>query len=330
MKLMLKLVLINKSYKKKLAHSINLNNIKLAKGKIISKQDISLLKKNKIKKIYVFEMNSTDIDENKASLEISKNIVLRNIEIKKPTNGRTDLYSRINGMLNYNKKILYNINYLNEDLAVAMIKTYNIVKKNQLIGNVKILPYAIQKNKLKKALNTKNVLNFISIIKPTVKNITLIISTNEKNDKTNSKIINSISSRLLNFELKLNNILYCRHTIDDIKKTLLLKKTYNSDLILLYGSTSIVDKNDIIPQGLKKANGRVIAFGAPTDPGNLLLYGKIKETKVIGVPGCAKSILRNGFDLILEKTCFGFNLDKKDIAKMSHGGLFKNLIKKNL
>ena len=42
---MLKLVLINKSYKKKLAHSINLNNIKLAKGKIISKQDISLLKK---------------------------------------------------------------------------------------------------------------------------------------------------------------------------------------------------------------------------------------------------------------------------------------------
>ena len=297
MKLMLKLVLVSNSHKKKLAHSIHLNNIKLAKGKIISKLDISLLKKNKIKKIYVFEINSNDIDENSASLEISKNIIFKNIEIKKPTNGRTDLYAETNGMLNYNKKILYNINYLNEDLAIAMIKTYNIVKKNQLIGNVKILPYAIQKNKLNKALKTKNVLNFISIIKPTVKNITLIISTNKKNDKSSTKIIDSISSRLLKLELKLKNTLYCKHTIDDIKKTLLLKKVYNSDLILLYGSTSIVDKNDIIPQGLKKANGKVIAFGAPTDPGNLLLYGAIKETKVIGVPGCAKSILRNGFDV---------------------------------
>ena len=58
------------------------------------------------------------------------------------------------------------------------------------------------------------------------------------------------------------------------------------------------------------------------------MYGKLYNTKVIGVPGCAKSILRNGFDVILEKACFNLNIDKKVIAKMSYGGLFKNLIKK--
>ena len=97
----------------------------------------------------------------------------------------------------------------------------------------------------------------------------------------------------------------------------------------MYGSTSIVDKNDIIPKALKKAKGKVITYGAPTDPGNLLMFGTLKNKQVIGVPGCAKSIVRNGFDLILEKACYDFNIDKKVIAELSCGGLFKKIIRKN-
>jgi len=40
---MLKLVSINNSYKKILAHSISVNGTKLNKGKIIEKSDITLL-----------------------------------------------------------------------------------------------------------------------------------------------------------------------------------------------------------------------------------------------------------------------------------------------
>ena len=40
---MLKLVSINNSYKKILAHSININGKKINKGKIIQKSDIKLL-----------------------------------------------------------------------------------------------------------------------------------------------------------------------------------------------------------------------------------------------------------------------------------------------
>ena len=54
----------------------------------------------------------------------------------------------------------------------------------------------------------------------------------------------------------------------------------------------------------------------------------MEKKNVIGVPGCAKSPLRNGFDEVLEKTCYGIRLDKKKISSMSNGGLFKNSIKK--
>ena len=52
---MLKLVSINNSYKKILAHSININGNKISKGKIIEKSDIKLLNNFGKKKIYIFE-----------------------------------------------------------------------------------------------------------------------------------------------------------------------------------------------------------------------------------------------------------------------------------
>ena len=209
-----------------------------------------------------------------------------------------------------------------------MIRPLEVVKKNQLIGNVKILPYAMKKKEAKKILNIKKYYNFIKVKKAENKNITLLISSDEENLKSNNKVISSVNSRLLNFDLKLKQVLYCKHNENDIKNILLSKNITSSNLILLYGSTSIVDKNDIIPKALKKAKGKVITYGAPTDPGNLLMYGTLKNKKVIGVPGCAKSGLRNGFDLILEKACYDFSIDKRVIAELSCGGLFKKIIRK--
>ena len=325
---MLKLVSINNSFRKILAHTIKVNGTKLNKGKIIKKSDIKLLNDFGKKEIYIFEKTLQHIDENKASFQVSNYIINKNIAINRPVNGRADLFSKINGLLDYDKNLLCKLNFSNEDLAVAMIKPLEVVKKNQLIGNVKILPYAITKKSLNKTLNIRKYLNFVKVKKAKNKNITLVISSNEENLKSNNKIIDSVNSRLLNFDLKLKQVLYCKHNENDIKNVLMSKNISDSNLILLYGSTSIVDKNDIIPMALKKAKGIVIAYGAPTDPGNLLMYGTIKNKNIIGVPGCAKSPTRNGFDLVLEKICYDFSINKKVIAELSCGRQFKKIIRK--
>ena len=127
---MLKLVQIEESINKILAHSIVINKEKIPKGKILHHEDIMLFKSIGIKKVYIFDQNKNYIDENVASLKIAKYISHKHIKINKPINGRADLFSTINGMLNYDKKKLINLNYLNDDLAVAMIKSEKIIKKN--------------------------------------------------------------------------------------------------------------------------------------------------------------------------------------------------------
>ena len=325
---MLKLLPLNECLKYTLAHSIIANEKKIRKGTILKKKDLTALEKAGIKKIYVFKNSLNDIVENSAANKIAKYLSDNNVICKKAINGRADLYSKENGMVYFDKKKLTSLNFQNLDIAVSMLKVESIVKKNQLIGNVKILPYAINKKKLKKVLNNESLFKFINVKKNQLTKIALIISGNKLNKKVKNKVIEAINIRLNNFDIKLYKVLYSEHTIDSLKYNINLIKKYNIELALIYGSTSIVDINDIIPQSIKASNGKIISFGLPTDPGNLLLFGELNNIKVIGVPGCAKSLIKNGFDLVLEKVCFGLKVNKKVIAEMSNGGLFKNQIKK--
>ena len=50
---------------------------------------------------------------------------------------------------------------------------------------------------------------------------------------------------------------------------------------------------------------------------------------ILGVPGCAKSLSRNGFDIVLERICYGIDVSKMMISEMSNGGLYRNIIRKS-
>ena len=325
---MLKIKPLKNCLNSRLAHSIKANNKLLKKGLVLKKQDIFNLKKDGVKELYVFQESKTDINEDMASNRIAKFLSGRNIYCAKPVNGRADLFSTINGMIDFNCKLLASLNYYNADVAISMIKNEKIVKKNQLVGNIKILPFAINRKKILKITNNSKYLNLISVKEKTIRKVALIISTSEKNNKIEKIILKSLNFRLNSFDMKINNILFNKHSIDALKINIANLIKNKHDLILIYGSTSIVDKNDIIPRSIRSAEGKVISFGAPTDPGNLLMLGNIKNTNIIGVPGCAKSISRNGFDIVLEKICFGKKVSKYTLAEMSNGGLFKSLIKK--
>jgi molybdenum cofactor cytidylyltransferase len=63
----------------------------------------------------------------------------------------------------------------------------------------------------------------------------------------------------------------------------------------------------------------------PVDPGNLLLLGRLGDATVLGVPGCARSLKRSGFDAVLERTCAGVPVTGPDLAAMGIGGLLDEI-----
>jgi molybdenum cofactor cytidylyltransferase len=97
------------------------------------------------------------------------------------------------------------------------------------------------------------------------------------------------------------------------------------DPILVLGASAIVDRRDVIPAALERAGGEIVRLGMPVDPGNLLLLGRLGGATVLGVPGCARSLRRSGFDAVLERACAGVPVSGADLAAMGIGGLLEEI-----
>ena len=137
----------------------NKNLIKVKKGTIINKNLINLLLKNNIKLVTCAKLDNQDIEENKAVYEISKNILntaQSNLTIQNPRQGRCNIISDINGLLVFDPEQLFLINSVTDEIGIASLKSYSYVKKNQVIASIKAIPFAINKEVLKKIIKTSN------------------------------------------------------------------------------------------------------------------------------------------------------------------------------
>jgi molybdenum cofactor cytidylyltransferase len=99
----------------------------------------------------------------------------------------------------------------------------------------------------------------------------------------------------------------------------------DADMVLILTGSATSDRNDVGPAGLMSAGGALTRFGMPVDPGNLLFLGTLRETPVIGLPGCARSPKLNGADWVIERIACGLEVSSQDIADMGVGGLLKEI-----
>ena len=161
-----------------LAHSIKLNNFSLKKGKVLNEEDIYMLIKNKIENIYVAIKGKEDYSENLSAKKIAKHISSFEFYEPEVNNGRADLFAKTSGMLKVNNQKLFEINSIFPEIAVCTLKNYSIIKKGQLVGNVKILPYAIKKFKVDKILKDNNLKKIFQVSKVKISKIGIIFTSN--------------------------------------------------------------------------------------------------------------------------------------------------------
>ncbi|MEQ9350526.1 MAG: NTP transferase domain-containing protein, partial [Alphaproteobacteria bacterium] len=94
-------------------------------------------------------------------------------------------------------------------------------------------------------------------------------------------------------------------------------------LLMVSGASAITDRRDVVPDGITRAGGRILHFGMPVDPGNLLLLARLDGLPVLGLPGCARSPALNGIDWALQRLAAGLELSGSDLMTMGVGGLLK-------
>jgi molybdopterin biosynthesis enzyme len=114
---------------------------------------------------------------------------------------------------------------------------------------------------------------------------------------------------------------YVQHEENAIAAAIERARGQTVDCVIIAGETSIMDASDVTPGGIQRAGGVIEAYGAPVEPGNLLLLAYADHLPIIGAPGCVKSRDTNVVDLILPRLLAGERVGKKDIVALANGGL---------
>ena len=301
---------------------------KLSKGTKINQQIKKILIDNGFKQISGFLLNKNDFDENKASDLIAKSICtnkFNNLSYKNLNTGRSNIYSTKSGLFIYNAKNLIKLNN-NSKIAISAIKPFSKVEQNQELITAKVIPFGIDKKIIQRnSLRLKDTFKVIPFQK---KNITLIQTFNNKiSEKIILKSRNVTQRRLELCGIKKFEEAIIPHKEDILRDKIQIYIDQEVDIILIIGPHAITHIKDVIPNAIKMSGAKIIRFGIPVEPGNLLLLSKFKSTKrdiyIIGMPSCAKSPKENGFDWVLWRILCNINFKASNLNELSVGGLIK-------
>ena len=293
-----------------------------AKGHLIQRGDIARLQELGHDSVYVVTLDEHDVHEDTAATRLALAVKGSGVEVTKATTGRVNLLAMQRGIVTLNVQALESVNGV-DGLTVAALREHSVVEAGKIVATVKIIPYAVSEKDLRFAEDIGQFGEGIVRVQPILPaKVAIVLASSET----------AREHVVANFEAPLRErvtALGCNPlpTVVVAEEPVAIARAItdalqqHASVIIIAGQTSIMDNNDITPQGIRLAGGKIECFGAPVEPGNLLLLANVRGVPVLGAPGCARSHQTNVIDLVLPRLLAGELLAQRDIRALGNGGL---------
>jgi molybdenum cofactor cytidylyltransferase len=309
-----------------LAHSVRHAGGMFKKGRMLSAEDIDALIASGVSTVFAAKLSPDDVPEDQAAAAIARITGAAGTVTQAPFTGRANLHASVHGLAIVDTERVRALNRLHESVTLATVQPYAIVDVREMVATVKVIPFAVPRDVLDKALAIIGNAPLIRVEAFKGKRAGLVIT---KLPQTKPSIItkseDSIRERIAALDGTVAGVRVVDHAIGQVTAAIADLQAARLDPILVFGASAIVDRGDIIPSALVNAGGEVIHLGMPVDPGNLMMFGALGETPVIGVPSCARSPKLNGFDWVLARVMADVPVVAEDIMDMGAGGLLAEI-----
>src|SRR5215207_1944260 len=100
------------------------------------------LKQADIDTLVAARLDSGDVGEDEAALRLAEALAGKNVAVERPFTGRSKLYAKHAGVLVVSRCIVDRINAVDEAITAATLPAYKPVVEGEMIGTVKIIPFA--------------------------------------------------------------------------------------------------------------------------------------------------------------------------------------------
>jgi molybdenum cofactor cytidylyltransferase len=310
-----------------LAHSHRLEAKTLKKGRVLTPDDVQVLRDAGYAEIVGARLDPEDIGEDQAANRLAQAVAGDNLTLSKAFTGRANLFAAKSGVVVYDPARLDAFNSVDEAVTLGLVPPYQAVEAGQMVGTLKIIAFAVPGDTvlITEAIARRDT-DFVSVapFRPTRVGLVQTLLPGTK-DSVLDSTLEVTRSRLHPMVSELCHEVRCGHTRVEIGKAIEACLKAEAELILISGASAVVDRRDVVPTGIETAGGQIEHFGMPVDPGNLMLIGRIGDVPVVGLPGCARSPKLNGFDWVLQRLIAALPVTGSEVMRMGVGGLLKDI-----
>ncbi|WP_186416717.1 molybdopterin-binding/glycosyltransferase family 2 protein [Bosea sp. CS1GBMeth4] len=309
------------------AHTVRAGEAIVRKGATVSEEDARRLAAAGLAEIVAVQLEAGDIDENAAAEQLARALAGRAVVTEAPFTGRVNLFAAAPGILQVEAGVIDALNAVDEAITVATLPALKAVVAGEMVGTVKIIPYAVPEARIAEALERLGADKPVAIAEYRLRSVA-VVSTLLPGLKTSvvDKTLRTFAERLRPAGAAIERDVRVAHEDAPLAQAIREAAAGPAELVVVFGASAITDRRDVVPQALVEAGGTVEHLGMPVDPGNLLMLGSLGGKPVIGAPGCARSPKENGFDWVLQRSLAGVPVRRADIQKMGVGGLLMEIV----
>jgi len=309
-----------------LAHAVGTGDRRLKKGRVLDALDLAQLEAAGIRQVVAAVLEADDVAEDAAATRAAARLFGPGLSAGTAFTGRVNLFAEAHGLLTLDRDEIDRLNRIDEALTIATLLPLAPVVPGQMVATIKIIPFAAPERHVaawEAIAGARPPLGLVPFRSRPVSLIQTLLPGLKPSvlDKT----VEVTRRRLATLGSPLVGERRVAHTAEAIALGLTLALAEGAQLVLIAGASAIIDRRDVIPAGLVAAGGRILHFGMPVDPGNLLLLGAHGEIPVLGLPGCARSPKLNGVDWVLQRLLADLPVGAAEITGLGAGGLLSEI-----
>ena len=309
-----------------LAHAVSAGEQRLKKGRVLGAGDLAALEAAGIAEVIAARLEPDDVPEDLAATRAAAGLVGPGLSAGAAFTGRVNLFAETAGILTLDRDEIDRLNRVDEALTIATLPPLTPVGPGQMVATVKIIPFAAEERHVAAWEAIARVRPPLGLA-PFRARPVVLIQTLLPGLKASvlDKTVEVTRRRLAALGSPLATETRVAHTPEAVAAALGAALAEGAELVLIAGASAIIDRRDVIPAGLTAAGGRIVHFGMPVDPGNLLLLGAHGTVPVLGLPGCARSPKQNGVDWVLQRLLADLAVGPAEITGLGAGGLLSEI-----
>lgn len=299
------------------------------KGHIVREEDIPLLLSVGKEHLYVWEKKEGLLHENEGA-EILYQIcagdsdTMHGSEIKE---GKIELIADIDGVLKIRRDALNAVNALGEMMIASRHGDFPVKKGDKLAGT-RIIPLAIEKEKMDRAKEVAGGQPVFSILPYKKKKVGIVTTGSEvQKGLVRDTFTPVLKDKFAAFPSEILGQTLPGDDREQITADILGFIENGADIVVCSGGMS-VDPDDRTPGAIRAAGTRIVSYGAPVLPGAMMLvsyYEKDgRQIPVLGLPGCVMYARNTIFDLLLPRLMADDEIIADEISRLGEGGLCLN------